>query len=141
MVIESFEVPEVPLHVVLGILPLDLLVCEPRIVPLLVFIEVALVVATRGATMGSPITHTDPTELMSTQGARHMVTPLVLLYMPLAAWTSLRICHDPRSVLTLSALFLDPQPCVFTVVGSVICIAALEAESVTAVAGNFFENS
>ena len=70
-----------------------------------------------------------------------MVTPLVLLYMPLAAWTRFRIRHDPRSVLTLSTLFLDPKSCVFTVVRCVVHIAALEAESVPAVALDLFQDT
>ena len=70
-----------------------------------------------------------------------MVAPLVLLYMPMTAWTRLRVGHDPSSVLTLRTLFLDPKPCVFAVVGCVVCIAALEAESVTTFACDLFEDT
>ena len=58
--------------------------------------------------MGRPITHTNPAELVPAQRASHMVAPLILLYMPVAAGTRLCISHDPRSVLALGALFLDP---------------------------------
>ena len=122
-------------------MPLIFLLCEPSVVFLLVFIEVALIVAACRATVSGPITHTDPAELVPTQRASHMVAPLVLLYMPMAAGTRLRISHYPLCVLALGALFLNPQPCVLTVIGSVVRIAALEAESVATVALDLFQDT
>ena len=122
-------------------MPLELLFCETLVVSLLFFIDVAFVVAARGATMGRPITHTNPTELVPAKRASHMVAPLILLYMPVAAGTRLCISHDPSSVLALSTLFLDPKSCVFTVVRCVVHIAALEAESVPAVALDLFQDT
>ena len=91
--------------------------------------------------MGRPITHTNPAELVPAQRASHMVAPLILLYMPVAAGTRLCISHNPSCVLALGTLFLDPQSCVFTVVRCVVHIAALEAESVPAVALDLFQDT
>ena len=70
-----------------------------------------------------------------------MIAPLILLYMLMAARTRLCISQDPRSVLTLGALFLDPRLCVFAVVWCMVHIAALEAVPVAAIALDLLENT
>ena len=66
MVIKTFEVPQIAFHIILSFLSLDFLVCEARVVFLLVFIQVALIVAARRAAVSRPSTHTDPAELVPT---------------------------------------------------------------------------
>ena len=122
-------------------MPLYLLLCEACVVFLLFFVKVALIEATRGTTMSRPITHTDPAELVPTLRASHMIAPLILFNMLMTARTRLRISHDPCSVLTLGALFLDPKLCVFTVIGGVVDVTAQEAESIATVTLDLFENT
>ena len=49
-----------------------------------------------------PVTHAQPTELVSALGTRHVHTPLVLFNVFIAVWAGFRVFLDPELTVLLS---------------------------------------
>ena len=110
----ALVMPHVPRQLTLGFLSFVLLTAKIAIAFFLLLVQVALVVASCGASMFLPVTHADPAEFVATLIAGHVVATLVLLDRFVAARTRFCVCHDPGHILGLGVDFYRPGFCSLT---------------------------
>lgn len=96
------------------------------------FIFIAIIVSTCILPMFLPIPATQPTELMSTHLAGHMITSLIFFNWAWTFWTTLCVCHYPCYIFTLSRILHCPGLANFTCRRAMGFTATLEAEAVPA---------
>lgn len=136
MVVVAFVVEHVALQLVLRILNLLGLLLE-RICVLQLIEFIALVIATACRSVILPQSQANPTELVFTSDASHVIAPLIFLDALLAVWTRLRVSHDPLHIGTFRRVLFIPLHGNFAVSRLVALIAAQEAERSPAVAPHF----
>lgn len=139
MVREPLVIPHVSLELVCCLLALVLLISE-LLVLLLLVIDVALVVAARGVAMLLPVAHANPTELEFALRTRHVVTPLVFLYVTLAFGAVFRIGSDPGHILRLGVGLHVPVSRHVAVTWAMAELAAHVAKQSTTVAFNIMKH-
>lgn len=140
----AFDVPGVALkrrhcHFLLGFL-----CCKIRVL-LLLFVQVALIVAACGSAVIGPVSHANPAEIVATATvssvARHVIAPLILLNVLLAFWARLRVGHEPGHVLTLGIVLRVPLTSRITVARLVRALTTSEASKrLTEVALNIVDH-
>ena len=81
----------VPFNVVLSLLTLPLFVRKACIGAELVLVDVALVVASSGRSMLTPVAQADPAEVVTALSASHVVAALVLLDVRMASRARLSV--------------------------------------------------
>ena len=112
MLVVPSEVMRITRYFVLSICPLLLFLGKVCVVFLLFFVQVALVVATRGRAVRAPVAHANPAEMVPAPShllpASHVIAALVFLDMLVASRTLLRVRHEPGHVLRLCIVFIYP---------------------------------
>ena len=104
------------------------LLLKIRVVFLHLFEFVALVIASCRRSMLAPFTHANPTKVVFTELAGHVVTTLIFFDRSFTTWTWFCVCHNPCYVLTLCLAFNVPFLCCLTVARLVRTFIASKAE-------------
>ena len=104
------------------------LLLKIRVFFLHLFKFVTLVIASCRWSMLTPFTHANPTKVVFTELASHMVTALIFFDRSFTAWTWFCVCHDPCYVFTLCLAFDVPFLCCFTVARLMGTFVACKAE-------------
>lgn len=78
-----------------------------------------------------PIAQTNPTELVATLTAGHVVTTLVLLnrIITLRVRATLSVCHYPDEIFTLIVAFNGPLSQLLTAAGIMCLLTTIETEA------------
>lgn len=99
-------------------------------------VGVAVVKSACALSMLCPRPLTQPAELITALGARHVHAPLIFFDWPSALWTRLRVGQNPRHVFAFSAIFYQPFPHGLTIDGPMCFFLARKAKSIAAHAIN-----
>ena len=113
------------------------LLLKTRVVFLHLFKFVALVISSCRWSMLAPFTHANPTKVVFTELASHVVTTLIFFNRSFTAWTWFCVCHNPRYVLTFCLAFDVPFLCCLTITRLVRTFIACKAEVYTTNAVDF----